>query len=111
MSDWKRYPYVPDWGDPTWFTFPDVDGLNPDLGMSTYFVDGFLRGTASGREYAFLTIVTDMRVLGKRLRASFYTFALYDKARRIIAAASFSAAPPGSRCLRARGAGLRRPAR
>ena len=82
MSDWKRYPYVPDWGDPAWFTFPDVDGLNPDLGMSTYFMDGFLRGRTSGREYAFMTIVTDMRVLGKRLRASFYTFALYDRARR-----------------------------
>src|SRR5262245_30966852 len=50
--------------------------------MSTYFMDGFLRGRTSGREYAFMTIVTDMRVLGKRLRASFYTFALYDKARR-----------------------------
>src|SRR6185369_477541 len=33
-------------------------------------------------EYAFMTIVTDMRVLGKRFRASFYTFALYDRARR-----------------------------
>jgi len=82
VSDWKRYPYVPDWGDPSWFTFPEVDGLHPDLGMATYFVDGFLRGRTSGREYAFMTIVTDMRVLGKRFRASFYTFALYDRARR-----------------------------
>jgi hypothetical protein len=79
VSDWKRYPYVPDWGDPKWFTFPDVDGLHPELGMATYFVDGFLRGRTSGREYAFMTIVTDMRVLGKRFRASFYTFALYDR--------------------------------
>jgi hypothetical protein len=82
MSDWKRYPYVPDWGDPAWFTFPAVDGQRDDLGMATYFVDGFLRGTSSGREFAFMTILTDMRVLGKRLRASFYTFALYDRARR-----------------------------
>jgi hypothetical protein len=82
VPDWKRYPYVPDWGDPRWFTFPDVDGLHPDLGMNTYFMDGFLRGRTSGRDYAFMTIVTDMRVLGKRLRASFYTFALYDRARR-----------------------------
>jgi hypothetical protein len=82
MSDWKRYPYVPDWGDPAWFTFPDVDGQRDDLGMATYFVDGFLRGRTSGREWAFMTIVTDMRVLGKRVRASFYTFALYDLAAR-----------------------------
>ena len=82
MSDWKQYPHVPDWGDPAWFTFPDVDGYRPDLGMATYFVDGFLRGQSSGREYAFMTIVTDMRVIGKRLRASFYTLALYDRARR-----------------------------
>jgi hypothetical protein len=73
VSDWKRYPYVPDWGDPKWFTFPDVDGLNPELGMATFFIDGFLRGRTTGREYAFMTIVTDMRVLGKRFRASFYT--------------------------------------
>jgi len=82
VSDWKRYPYVPDWGDPAWFTFPEVDGYRADLGMATYFVDGFLRGTTSGREYAFMVIFTDMHVVGKRLRASFYTFALYDRARR-----------------------------
>ncbi|MGH7894808.1 MAG: hypothetical protein ACREQL_09075 [Candidatus Binatia bacterium] len=81
-DEWKRYPYVPDWGDPAWFTFPGVDGHRDDLGMATYFVDGFLRGRTSGREYAFMVIVTDMRVLGKRLRASFYTFALYDLATR-----------------------------
>ena len=82
MPDWKHYPYVPDWGDPAWFAFPECDGFRPDLGMATYFVDGFLRGHDSGREYAFMTIVTDMRVLGKRLRASFYTFALYERASR-----------------------------
>ena len=82
MGDWKRYPYVPDWGDPERFTFPDCDGHRADLGMATYFVDGFLRGQTSGREYAFMTIVTDMRVVGKRLRASFYTFALYDRGAR-----------------------------
>jgi predicted secreted hydrolase len=76
--DWKRYPYVPDWGDPRWFTFPDTDGYQPDLGVATYFVDGFLRGKTSGRQYAFMTIFTDMRVLQKRVRAAFYTFALYD---------------------------------
>lgn len=78
MPDWKRYPFVPAWGDPRWFTFPAVDGYQPTLGMATYFVDGFLRGRDSGRQYAFMTIFTDMRVLRKWVRASFHTFALYD---------------------------------
>jgi hypothetical protein len=82
MAEWKQYPYTPDWGDPAWFTFPAVDGCRADLGMATYFVDGFLRGRQSGRDYAFMVIVTDMRVVAKRLRASFYTFALYDRATR-----------------------------
>ena len=40
--DWKRYPYVPDWGDPRRFTFPDVDGYQPSLGVAAYFIDAFL---------------------------------------------------------------------
>ena len=79
---WKHYPHVPDWGDPHWFTFPDVDGYRPDLGMATYFVDGFLRGRASGRLYAFMVIFTDMHVLRRWVRVSFHTFALYDCDRR-----------------------------
>ena len=81
-QSWKRYPHVPDWGDPEWFTFPTVDGLRTDLGVATYFIDGFLRGRETGRSFAFIVIVTDMRVLRKRVRASFYTFALYDLDRR-----------------------------
>ena len=80
--DWKRYPYVPDWGDPRWFTFPEVDGYQARLGIATYFIDGFLRGRTSGRQYAFMVIVTDTRVLRRLVRASFYTFALYDCDRR-----------------------------
>jgi hypothetical protein len=79
---WKRYPYVPDWGDASWFTLPVADGHRPDLGVATYFIDGFLRGRTSGRSFAFIVILTDMRVLRKLLRASFYTFALYDLERR-----------------------------
>ena len=79
---WKRYPYVPDWGDPREFTFPEVDGHRPHLGVATYFVDGFLRGRASGRLYAFMTIFLDMRVVRKWLRVAFHTFALYDCDRR-----------------------------
>jgi len=80
--DWKRYPHVPDWGDPRRFTFPACDGYQPRLGMATYFVDGFLRGRRSGRQFAFMTIFTDMRVLRKTLRVAFHTFALYDCDRR-----------------------------
>jgi hypothetical protein len=80
--DWKRYPWVPDWGDRDEFTLPAADGYRPGLGMATYFVDGFVRGRRSGRLYAFMVIVTDMRVLRKRIRVSFLTFALYDCDRR-----------------------------
>jgi len=79
---WKRYPYVPEWGDPRQFTFPNVDGHRPGLGVATYFVDGFLRGRASGRLYAFMTIFLDMRVVRRRLRVAFHTFALFDCDRR-----------------------------
>jgi hypothetical protein len=79
---WKQYPYVPDWGDPAWFTFPAVDGARDDLGVSTYFIDGFLRGRTSGRRFAFMFIFTNMKVLRKRLRIAFYTMALYDLDRR-----------------------------
>ncbi len=84
MNDagWKRYPYVPDWGDPASFTLPVADGHRPELGVATYFIDGFLRGRVSGRSFAFIVILTDMRVLRKLVRASFYTFALYDLDRR-----------------------------
>jgi hypothetical protein len=76
--DWKRYPYVPDWGDAAEFTLPAADGYRRELGIATYFVDGFVRGATSGRLYAFMFILTDMHVVWKLLRASFLTFALYD---------------------------------
>jgi hypothetical protein len=76
--DWKRYPYVPDWGDAAEFTLPAADGYRRELGIATYFVDGFVRGATSGRLYAFMVILTDMHVVWKLLRASFLTFALYD---------------------------------
>ena len=75
---WKRYPYTPDWGDPAWFTFPYADGRRADLGVSTYFVEGFLTGRASGKRYAFMTIFADLRVLHRTVQAAFHTFALYD---------------------------------
>ena len=77
-SAWKRYPYVADWGDPEWFTFPACDGDERELGVQTYFVDGFLRGRSSGRQYAFMTVFTDARVLERTMRFSFYSLALFD---------------------------------
>lgn len=81
-NTWKRYPFVPDWGDPHWFTFPACDGDERELGVQTYFVDGFLRGRSSGRQYAFMTVVTDARVLDRTMRFSFYSLALFDCDRR-----------------------------
>jgi len=81
-TDWKRYPWSAPWGDPKWFTFPEVDGHRPELGVSTYFIDGFLEGVTSGRRFAFMFILADMQVLGKRVRATFYTFSLFDLGRR-----------------------------
>jgi len=81
-ATWKRYPYTPEWGDPAWFTFPTVDGQRDDLGVATYFIDGFVHGRPSGHPYAFIVIFTDMWVLRKRVRAGFYTFALYDLEQR-----------------------------
>lgn len=77
-ADWKRYPHVADWGDPHWFTFPECDGDGRALGMQTYFVDGFLRGRTTGRQYAFLTVFTDARVMERTVRFSFYSLALFD---------------------------------
>ncbi len=73
-----RYPFLPDWGDPSWFTFPDCDGDSRKLGVQTYFVDGFLRGVSTDRELAFMAVVTDARLLAGALRFSFLSFALFD---------------------------------
>ena len=78
MDTWKRYPFTPDWGDPAWFSFPACDGDERRLGVQTYFMDGFLRGRSSGRTYAFMTVFTDARVMGRTLRFSFYSLALFD---------------------------------
>ena len=77
-SDWKRYPYRPDWGNARWFQFPRIDGYDPELGMATYYVNGFVCGKESGREFAVMTIFNDMKVVRGKLRFSFNTFALYD---------------------------------
>ncbi|HYD49679.1 MAG TPA: hypothetical protein VEB21_15090 [Terriglobales bacterium] len=78
MSDWRRYPYTADWGDSRRFTFPACDGLQADLATSTYFVDGFLQGESTDRRYAFMAVFSDARLLWNTIRASFFTFALFD---------------------------------
>lgn len=80
--DWRRYPHVAPWGDPSWFTFPACDGDARRLGVQTYFMDGFLRGAVTGTEYAFLTVFTDARILERTHRFGFFTLALYDCAAR-----------------------------
>ena len=76
-ASWKRYPYVLVAEDPE-LTFPAAEG-DQGAESNTFYVAGRLRGRASGREWAFLTIFTfnDVR---KRLRADFYTLALFDLA-------------------------------
>ncbi|MEW6273125.1 MAG: hypothetical protein AB1689_27930 [Thermodesulfobacteriota bacterium] len=81
-ASWRRYPYVAPWGDPDWFTFPGCDGDARRLGVQTYFVDGFLRGAATGTSYAFLTVFTDARILERTRRFGFFSLALFDCDRR-----------------------------
>ena len=79
---WCRYPWTAPWGDPEWFTFPRCDGDSRRLGVQTYFVDGFLRGAATGTEYAFLTVFTDARLANRTQRFGFFSLALFDCDRR-----------------------------
>ncbi|MFN8640878.1 MAG: secreted hydrolase [Candidatus Binatia bacterium] len=74
---WKRYPFVLAPDDPE-LIFPAAEG-DQGAESNTYYVAGRLRGRDSGREWAFLVIFTfnDVR---KRLRADFYTLALFDLA-------------------------------
>ena len=74
---WRAYPYVLAPNDPE-LTFPAAEG-DQGAESNTYYVAGRLRGRATQREWAFLVIFTfnDVR---QRLRADFYTFALFDLA-------------------------------
>ena len=59
-------------------TFPAAEG-DQGAESNTYYVAGRLRGRATQREWAFLVIFTFNNVR-QRLRADFYTFALFDLA-------------------------------
>lgn len=76
-ASWKRYPFVLVADDPE-LTFPAAEG-DQGAESNTYYVAGRLRGRTSGRPWAFMVIFTfnDVR---KRLRADFFTFALFDLA-------------------------------
>ena len=76
---WRTYPYVLSPTDPE-LTFPAAEG-DQGAESNTYYVAGRLRGRATRREWAFLVIFTFNNVR-KRLRADFYTFALFDLAQR-----------------------------
>jgi len=76
-TSWRTYPYTLSPTDPQ-LTFPAAEG-DQGAESNTYYVAGRLRGRRTRGEWAFLVIFTfnDVR---KRLRADFYTFALFDLA-------------------------------
>jgi hypothetical protein len=74
---WRQYPFTIPGCDPARFTFPATDGLTPRLGVSTYYMDGFLTGLG-GRRYAFNFVFTAMRVLAGYVHTNFITFTLFD---------------------------------
>ncbi len=81
-AGWKRYPFTIAAGEPGHFTFPQADGMPRDLGVSTYYIDGFVGGDG-GRRYAFNFVFAAMRVAGGRLHTNFLTFTLFDLAARV----------------------------
>lgn len=74
---WRAYPFALSPTDPQ-LTFPAAEG-DQGAESNTYYVAGRLRGQTTQREWAFLVIFTFNNVR-KRLRADFYTFALFDLA-------------------------------
>jgi predicted secreted hydrolase len=74
-TDWRCYPFrlVP---DDSRLDFPAAEGEHADQESDTWFIAGELTG-ATGRSFAFLTIVNKNRPGGKVI-ADFYTMALFD---------------------------------
>ena len=74
---WKTYPYVLIDGDPE-LTFPAAEG-DQGAESNTFYVAGRLRGRQTQREWSFLVVFAfnDVR---RRLRADFFTVALFDLA-------------------------------
>lgn len=72
--EWKSYPYQL-LNDPQ-LCFPAAEG-DQGAESNTYYVAGRLRGQDSQHDYAFLVIFT-FNNIRQRLRADFFTFALFD---------------------------------
>jgi predicted secreted hydrolase len=72
--NWKTYPYQ--LLDDPQLCFPAAEG-DQGAESNTYYVAGRLRGRVTKRDYAFLVIFT-FNNIRQRLRADFYTFALFD---------------------------------
>jgi hypothetical protein len=72
--DWKRYPYQ--LLDDPQLCFPAAEG-DQGAESNTYYVAGRLRGRTTNNPYAFLVIFT-FNNIRHRLRADFFTFALFD---------------------------------
>lgn len=77
QTAWRAYPFVLSPTDPE-LTFPTAEG-DQGAESNTYYVAGRLRGQVTRREWAFLVIFTFNNVR-QRLRADFYTLALFDLA-------------------------------
>jgi predicted secreted hydrolase len=75
-SQWREYPFELVPADSN-FRFPDAEGEHAGFESDTWFIAGELTGSASGRKFAFLTIVNKNRP-GGTIVADFYTFALFD---------------------------------
>jgi hypothetical protein len=75
-SDWRTYPFqlVPGDGQ---LDFPAAEGEHPDQESDTWFIAGQLDAAATGRSFAFLTILNKNRP-GGTIVADFYTMALFD---------------------------------
>jgi predicted secreted hydrolase len=77
LPAWKRYPYVLIDGDPE-LAFPAAEG-DQGAESNTFYVAGRLRGRQTRREWSFL-VVFAFNDVHKRLRADFFTMALFDLA-------------------------------
>ena len=73
--NWKRYPFRLSESDEE-LVFPQAEGLQ-DGESNTWYVAGRLRGRSTGRLWAFLVVFT-ANDIHRRLRADFYTLALFD---------------------------------
>jgi predicted secreted hydrolase len=74
-ASWRRYPFQ--LGSDPQFVFPAAEG-HQGAATDTYYASGILRGAASGRRYAFLTIFAKNEDILDLLSADLHVLALFD---------------------------------